>query len=125
MTLNVRDINTPLFRDTKYFSKLDGSSSPITTNSTPIGTVTIGSSVVNKVVKIKRETSAIYTETVGYKIFLDKDYFNEKIIKNAKTGLLGDYATFIRENIKGFEFSVEDDNGFILNVKPNNINLNM
>ena len=125
MTLNVRDINTPLFRDTKYFSKLDGSSSPITTNSTPIGTVTIGSSVVNKVVKIKRETSAIYTETVGYKIFLDKDYFNEKIIKNAKTGLLGDYATFIRENIKGFEFSVEDDNGFILNFKPNNINLNM
>ena len=125
MTLNVRDINTPLFRDTKYFSKLDGSSSPITTNSTPIGTVTIGSSVVNKVVKIKRETSAIYTETVGYKIFLDKDYFNDKIIKNAKTGLLGDYATFIRENIKGFEFSVEDDNGFILNFKPNNINLNM
>lgn len=125
MTLNVRDINTPLFRDTKYFSKLDGSSSPITTNSRILGKLIVGSTVENKVVKIKRETSTIYTETVGYKIFLDKDYFNEKIIKNAKTGLLGDYATFIRENIKGFEFSVEDDNGFILNFKPNNINLNM
>lgn len=125
MTLRVRDISTPLFRDTKYFSKLDGSTSPITTNSTPIGTVTIGSTIENKIVKVKSATNSIYTETVGYKMSLDKDYFNEKIIKNAKTGLLGDYATFIRENIKGFEFSVDEDNGFILNFKPNNISLNM
>lgn len=125
MTLKVRDINTPLFRDTKYFSKLDGSQSPITTNSAVIGTVTIGSTVENKVVKVKSATTSIYTETVGYKVLLDKDYFNEKIIKNAKTGLLGDYATFIRENIKGFEFSVDEDNGFIVNFKPSNISLNM
>lgn len=125
MTLKVRDISTPLFRDTKYFSKLDGSQSPITTNSAVIGTVTIGSTVENKVVKVKSATASIYSETVGYKVLLDHDYFNEKIIKNAKTGLLGDYATFIRENIKGFEFSVDEDNGFIVNFKPSNISLNM
>ncbi|MBO6213510.1 DUF4270 family protein [Algoriella sp.] len=125
MTLNVRDINTPLFRDTKYFSKLDGSSSPITTNSTPIGKLIVGSTVENKVVKVKNATTPIYTETVGYKTFLDEDYFNDKIIKNAKTGLISDYATFIRENIKGFEFSVDEDNGFIVNFKPSNISLNM
>ncbi|VDH17399.1 Uncharacterised protein [Algoriella xinjiangensis] len=125
MTLKVRDISTPLFRDTKYFSKLDGSQSPITTNSAVIGTVTIGSTVENKVVKVKSATASIYSETVGYKVLLDRDYFNEKIIKNAKTGLLGDYATFIRENIKGIEFSVDEDNGFIVNFKPSNISLNM
>ncbi|MEG0930018.1 DUF4270 family protein [Algoriella sp.] len=125
MTLKVRDINTPLFRDTKYFSKLDGSQSPITTNSTTIGTLTVGSTVENKVVKVKNATTSIYSETVGYKISLDNDYFNEKIVKNAKTGLIGDYATFIRENIKGFEFSVEEDNGFIVNFKPNGISMNM
>ena len=125
MTLKVRDINTPLFRVTKYFSKLDGSQSPITTNSTTIGTLTVGSTVENKVVKVKNATTSIYSETVGYKISLDNDYFNEKIVKNAKTGLIGDYATFIRENIKGFEFSVEEDNGFIVNFKPNGISMNM
>ena len=125
MTLKVRDINTPLFRDTKYFSKLDGSQSPITANSTTIGTLTVGSTVENKVVKVKNATTSIYSETVGYKISLDNDYFNEKIVKNAKTGLIGDYATFIRENIKGFEFSVEEDNGFIVNFKPNGISMNM
>ena len=85
----------------------------------------VGSTVENKVVKVKNATTPIYTETVGYKTFLDEDYFNDKIIKNAKTGLISDYATFIRENIKGFEFSVDEDNGFIVNFKPSNISLNM
>ena len=125
MTLVIRDINTPLFRDTKYFSKLDGSQSPITVNSDTIGTLKIGSTVENKVVKIKGETKPIYSETVGYSLLLSPKYFDEKIIKNGKTGLLGDYATFIRENIKGFEFSVVEDNGVIVNFNPNSISMNM
>ena len=125
MTLNVRDINTTLLADSKYFSKLTGNDNLISTNSKPIGTLSIGNTVETKVVKQKSETTNIYSETVGYKISLDKDYFEEKIIKNAKTGLLSDYATFIRENIKGFEFSVEENDGFILNFNPSNISLNM
>ena len=125
MTLKVRDINTALFRDTKYFSKLDGSSSPISVNSTVLGSTTIGKSVVSKVIKVKTGSSNIYSEPVGYKVSLSKSYFNDKIIKNASTGLLSDYATFIRENIKGFEFSVDETDGFIVNFNPNNIDLKM
>ena len=125
MTLNVRDINTVLYRDTKYFSKLDGSQSPITVNSPIIGTATIGKTVTNKVVKVKTGTSNIFAETVGYKVTLDKNYFYDKIVKNGNTGLLADHATFIRENIKGFEFSVGESDGFIINFNPNNISLNM
>ncbi|WP_313376208.1 DUF4270 family protein [Chishuiella sp.] len=125
MTLNIRDIDTPLYSSSKYFSKLDGSESPFTINSKIIGTAKIGTTVSNKIIKVKSSSSNIYQETVGYKISLDKDYFNEKIIQNASKGLTSDYATFIRQNIKGFEFSVEDTNGFILNFNPNNIDLKM
>lgn len=123
MTLRVRDISTVLYSDSKYFSPLKGNDSPISVNSKIIGTATIGNSVENKIVK--SGTTEIYKETVGYKVSLDKDYFNEKIIQNANNGLIGDYATFIRQNIKGFEFSVDEKDGFILNFNPNSISLNM
>ncbi len=125
MTLRVRDINTILYRDTQYFSQLNGDSSPISANTTDLGTATIGNSVTSKVIKVKTGTSDIYSEPVGYKVLLSKGYFNDKIIKNGNTGLLADHATFIREAIKGFEFSVAEDNGFIVNFNPNNINLKM
>lgn len=125
MTLKIKDINTVLYRDSKYFSTLDGSESPISVNSRVIGTATIGNTIIGKVVKQKTGTSNISEEVPGYKVSLEKDYFDEKIIKNAKTGLLSDYATFIRENIKGLEFSVEESEGFIVNFNPNKIDLKM
>lgn len=125
MTLKIKDINTVLYKDTKYFSTLSGLETPISVNSRVIGKATIGKTVTGKVVKQKTGTSNISEVVPGYKVSLDPDYFDEKIIKNAKTGLLSDYATFIRENIKGLEFSVEESNGFIVNFNPNKIDLNM
>ncbi|MDM1073345.1 DUF4270 domain-containing protein [Empedobacter brevis] len=125
MTLKIKDINTILYRDSKYFSTLNGKESPISTNERVIGTATIGNTVIGKVVKQRNGSSNISEQAAGYKVALDKDYFDEKIIKNAKTGLLSDYATFIRENIKGLEFSVEESNGFIVNFNPNKIDLKM
>lgn len=125
MTLKIKDINTVLYKDSKYFSTLNGNESPVSVNSRVIGTAKIGKTVTSKVVKQKTGTSNISEETVGYKVALDKDYFDEKIIKNAKTGLLADYATFIRENIKGLEFSVEESDGFIVNFNPNKMDLKM
>lgn len=125
MTLRVRDINTVLYNNSKYFSKLDGSESLFSVNSPIIGTAKIGKTVENKVVKLRSASANIFQETIGYKVTLDKQYFDDKIIKNAKTGLLSDYATFIRENIRGFEFSVDETDGFIVNFNPNGISLNM
>ncbi len=125
MTLKVRDINTVLFRDTKYFSKLDGSSSPISTNEREIGTASVGKTVTVIEEKVKGEATAKYSEPVAFKISLDPKYFDEKIIKNAQTGMLADYSTFIRENIRGFEFSVDEQDGFIVNINPNKIDMKM
>jgi len=125
MTLKVRDINTTMFTNSKYFSKLDGSESLFSVNSPVIGTATIGKTVDNKIVKVRSAATNIFQETVGYKVTLDKQYFDDKIIKNAKTGLLSDYSTFIRENIRGFEFSVDETDGFIVNFNPNAISMNM
>lgn len=125
MTLRVRDISTALYTNSKYFSKLDGSESLFSVNSPVIGTATIGKTVTNKIVKVKSGSANIFQETIGYKVSLDKQYFDDKIIKNAKTGLLSDYATFIRENIRGFEFSVDETDGFIVNFNPNAISMSM
>ncbi|WP_413533378.1 DUF4270 family protein [Empedobacter brevis] len=125
MTLKIKDINTVLYNDTKYFSQLSGLESPIAVNSKVLGTAIIGKTITGRVVKQQKGTSNISEIVPGYKVSLDKSYFDEKIVKNAKTGLLSDYATFIRENIKGLEFSVEESNGFIVNFNPNKIDLKM
>ncbi|HCC93029.1 MAG TPA: hypothetical protein DEQ26_01650 [Flavobacteriaceae bacterium] len=124
MKLVIKDINNVMLKDSKYFSKLNGSENIISSGTT-IGDTIIGKTIINKIVKQKTGSTNIYEEVIGYKVRLSKAYFEEKIIKNAKTGLLGDYATFIRENIKGLEFSVEGDNGFIVNFNPNKIDLKM
>jgi hypothetical protein len=80
MTLKVRDINTPMYTSSKYFSKLDGSESLFSVNSPVIGTATIGKTVSNKIVKVRSATTNIFQETVGYKVTLDKQYFDDKII---------------------------------------------
>jgi len=121
MTLNVRDINTILYTDQVYFSK----SSDISVNPRIIGSGILGNNVQNITIKEKSNSTSIYEEAVGYKISLDKNYFQEKIINNQYNGLLGDYATFLREVIKGFHFSVAEENGFLFAFNPNNFQLNM
>lgn len=124
MKLVVKDINNVLLRDSKYFSKLKGSENLFSSGEL-LGSAIIGDTIFSKIIKQKTGTNNIYEEVIGYKVTLKNDYFNEKIIKNAKTGLLSDYATFIRENIKGLELSVEGDNGFIVNFNPNKMDLKM
>lgn len=125
MTLQVKDINTVLYTDKSYYSNPALDENQIGVNGAILGSATIGSRVQNITIKQKVATSNIYEESVGYKISLDKNYFKEKILDNEKTGLLGDYATFIRRVIQGFQFSVEENNGFLFAFNPNNIQLKM
>lgn len=126
MKLNVKDINTVLYTDQAYYSKAaSGAADNIDVNSTILGSATIGNKVQNITIKRKDESVNIYEEAVGYKIALSKAYFQEKLIQNQNTGLLSDYATFIRTVIKGLHLSVEDNNGFLVAFNPNNLELNM
>ena len=125
MTLNVRDINSVLYSDKAYYSNPSLGEEQISINPTILGSATIGSRVQNITIKQKVSTSNIYDEAIGYKITLDKNYFKEKILDNEKTGMLDDYATFIRRVIQGFQFSVDENNGFLFAFNPNNIQLKM
>ena len=126
MNLKVRDINTVLYTDQVYYSKsVSGTDDYIDVNSTILGSGQAGNKVQNITIKQKGSESDIYSETVGYKIKLDKNYFQQKIINNQNTGLLSDYATFLREVIKGFHISVEEDNGFLFAFNPNKLELKM
>ncbi|MBF0597718.1 DUF4270 domain-containing protein [Faecalibacter rhinopitheci] len=126
LRLNVRDINTVLYLDSAYYSnpKLRPQDQ-INTNSTVLGSASIGGKVQNITIKQKVATTNIYEEPVGYKIALDKNYFQDKIIKNEKTGNLDDYASFIRRVIQGFDLSVEENNGFLFTFNPNLMKIRM
>ena len=126
MNLKVRDINTVLYTDQVYYSKSSsGADDYIDVNSTVLGSARIGNKVQNITIKEKGSDLDIYSESVGYKITLDKNYFQQKIINNQNTGLLSDYATFLREVIKGIHISVEENDGFLFAFNPNKLELKM
>lgn len=125
MTLNVKDISTVLYTDKAYYSNNNLGEDQIAVNSTVLGSASVGGRVQNITIKQKSSSSNIYEEPIGYKINLDKNYFKEKIIDNEKTGMLDDYATFIRRVIQGFQFSVEENNGFLFAFNPNDIQMRM
>lgn len=129
MTVNVRDINSVLYTDTKYFSNPTYDKQSIDVNSMVIGSKKLGSTVENILIKTasksNKEGEVIYSEPIGYKIYLKNDYFFEKIIANEKTGLLGDQASFIRRVIKGLELSVENQEGFLLKFNPGLMTIKM
>ena len=126
LRLNVRDISTVLYSDTTYYSNpnLRGRDK-IDINPTVLGTGVLGNTVENITIKQSSAGSNIYEEKVGYKIPLSKSYFKQKLIDNEKTGLLGDNALFVNKVIKGLEFSVEENNGFLFAFNPNAIELKM
>lgn len=126
MRLNVRDISTVLYSDSTYYSNPNlRNRDNIGINPAVIGSLELGNTVENITIKQKVGSANIYEERIGYKISLDKNYFTEKILNNEKNGLLGDNAIFINKVIKGFEFSVEENNGFLFAFNPNQIELKM
>ena len=125
MKINVREINTVLYTDQIYYSKsTSGAEDYIDVAPTILGSATVGDRIKNITIKQKSADSNIYSEAIGYKISLSKEYFQNKIINNENTGGLSDYATFLRNVIKGFHFSSEDQ-GFLFTFNPNNIELKM
>lgn len=124
MRLNVRDIESVLFVDSAYYSN-SNLGTPIQVNSPILGSGQLSNSLKNVTVKTFDGTTQIYSEPIGYKISLDKDYFQNKIIANEKTGLLNDNATFLRRVIKGLHLSVEDESKFLVAINPGLMTIKM
>ena len=125
MKINVREINTALFTNKTYFSNSNpNSDSYIDIAPTILGSETVTDRIENITIKQKSESVNIYSEAIGFKIKLSKEYFQDKIINNQNTGGLADQATFLRTVIKGLHLSTEGP-GFLLAFNPSNIQLNM
>ena len=126
MRLNVREMNSMLYSDSSYYSNPSlRAQDRFNVNNTILGTKLLGSKVENITIKEYNGTTNIYDEGVGYKISLDKDFFTQKILANEKTGLLDDHASFIRRVLNGLEFSVEENNGFLIAFNPNLMTIKM
>jgi len=126
LRLNVRELNTMLYSDSSYYSNPTlRPQDNFNVHSTILGSAELSSKVVNVAKKVNTGASNMYEEVVGYKIALDPNFFQQKIIANEKTGLLGDYATFIRRVLNGLELSVEENNGFLFSFNPNGMVVNM
>ncbi len=126
MTLNVREFTNMLLYDSLYYSNNSKRSQDnINVNSTILGTSTLSNKVTQNTIKVEDETTNYFEESVAYKVFLDKEFFQQKIIANRGNGNLGDNATFIRNVLRGLELSIEDENGFYFQFNPNAIELKM
>lgn len=126
MRLNVREMNTVLFYDSLYYSNPNlRSKDQLEVLPTVLGSTEISKVVVQNIVKEKDKSTNDFDEEIAYKVVLDKNFFQQKIINNRGTGNLSDNATFIRNVLRGLEISVENDNGFYFQFNPNQIQLKM
>lgn len=71
------------------------------------------------------DASSIYTSSaVGLRVNLDKDFFQSKIIAKKGQSELSDVSNFIRY-FKGLRISVAEDDGYLMNFGPNDLELVM
>lgn len=126
MKLNVREINTVLLFDSAYYSNANKRSfDQISVLPNVLGSVEVKKDVQQNIIKVEEATTSIHEEAVSIKIPLDKAFFTEKILNNRHNGNLSDNATFVRNVLRGLEFSVENDNGFYFQFNPNQLDLRM
>lgn len=77
-------------------------------------------------IKVTKDTdnSVLYERPAGIAMKLDKTFFQENIVNKGSTPELADAASFIRY-FRGIKISVEETDGYLFNIDPNGIQLNL
>lgn len=91
--------------------------------------VTLGASLGTKTfdgylrsVKITKDSdnSELFSNDIGFRMPLDANFFQQKIINKKGSFELGDVASFIRY-FKGLRISVDENDGYLMSFDPNGI----
>lgn len=89
-----------------------------------IGTKSFNGYVSSVKVTKDADNSELLSRDAGIRIPLDKTFFQNKIIAKSDAAELSDVANFIRY-FKGIRISVAENDGYIFNFNPNNLEMVM
>lgn len=119
MTLNVHEVDEFLgaATDTIYSNKN-------VSVGRLIGSKIMGSTVSSTLITKDDDNSELVNIGPGIRIPLDKDFFKSKILDRSSSTDLGDAANFIRY-FKGIRISVAENDGYIFNFSPNEMEMIM
>lgn len=89
-----------------------------------LATVSLDGKVSSVSITSDADNKELLSRTVGIRIPLDAQYFQDKIVNKQGSTELKDAASFIR-HIKGIKLSVVENDGYILKFYPNDVSIKM
>ncbi|GAB0155780.1 hypothetical protein CHRYSEOSP005_10420 [Chryseobacterium sp. Alg-005] len=89
-----------------------------------LGSKTFNGNVASVAITKDSDNSSIFTSPVGFRIPLSADFFKTKIIDYKGKPELKDVSNFIR-HFKGLKISVTEDDGYLFQFSPNDMELIM
>ncbi|MDY3548249.1 DUF4270 domain-containing protein [Riemerella anatipestifer] len=89
-----------------------------------LATVPLSGKVTSVNITSDADNKELLSRTVGIRVPLDKQYFQDKIVNKQGSVELSDAASFIRY-MKGIKLSVIENDGYIFNFYPNDISIKM
>lgn len=98
-------------------------SNKIVTTGEVIGSKVFNGDITSINITKDSDNSTLFERAASLRIPLDSTFFQNKIV-NAAANNLSDAATFIRY-FKGLKISVDENDGYIFNIDPNSIQVNL
>lgn len=121
MKINVNEVTTFLDGSKTEFTRSTGTG--ITTGAL-LGSGVFDGNVSSVTITNKKDNSSVFEAKLGFRINLDKNFFQEKILDQKGTPFLQDAANFTRY-FKGIKLSVEENDGYLFQFSPNDMQLIM
>ncbi|KFF07997.1 DUF4270 family protein [Chryseobacterium luteum] len=123
--------NTPLhIKVDEVTTFLDGNSDAFKRSNVTVATgESLGTSVFDGKVRAvtitkKSDNSSVFTSDAGFRMALNKSFFQTKILDKSKKPELMDAANFTR-HFKGIRLSVEETDGYLFEFSPDNMEIMM
>lgn len=122
MKINVHEIKT--FLNPNIPDVFSRSNVPVDLNNDVLGSAVFDGNVSTVTVTKKSDNSNIFTGALGFRMQLDKDFFQKRIVDQKGSADLKDAASFTRY-FKGIRISVENKDGYLFQISPNDTEIIM
>ena len=114
LTIKVHEVNDFLGGTSDKLS----SDKIVSLNPTELGSKDFDGTINSVVVTKDSDATELLNKAVSYRMTLNKDFFQSKIIAKKGDQVLKDAASFIRY-FKGISISVSEDDGYLFSMAPN------
>lgn len=121
MRINVEQVTTFLNQNLTEFTR---SNAPVNTAPKLLGSAIFDGNVSSVTVTKRSDNSVLFSGGTGFRMQLDKDFFQKNIVDIKGSNDLKDAASFTRY-FRGIKISVADDDGYLFQISPNDTELIM